>query len=57
MFTHCTYGTHSQRNPSVAIWRGYSRTSPPQSYSKHPTDPRNAITGGARNQRVPLARI
>ena len=57
MFTHCTYGTHSQRNPSAAIQEGYSRTSPPQSYSKHPADQRNAITGGARNSRVPLARI
>ena len=57
MFTHCTYGTHSQRIISAAIWGGYSRTSPPQSCDKHPTDQRNAITGGARNLRVPLACI
>lgn len=56
MLTHCTYGAHSQRITSAAIL-GYSRTSPPQSYCKHPTDQRNAITGGARNSRVPLARI
>ncbi|MBR2285243.1 MAG: hypothetical protein IJ900_01795 [Paludibacteraceae bacterium] len=57
MLTHCTYGTHSQRITSAAIQEGYSRTSPPQTYCKHPADQRNAITGGARNQRVPLARI
>lgn len=56
MLTHCTYGAHSQRITYAAIW-GYSHTSPPQSCSKHPTDQRNAITGGARNSRVPLARI
>ena len=57
MLTHCTYGAHSQRITSAAIWGGYSHTSPPQSYSKQPTDQRNAITGGARNSRVPLACI
>ena len=58
MLTHCTYGTHSQRITSAAIWgEEYSHTSPPQSYYKHSTDQRNAITGGARNHRVPLARI
>ncbi len=57
MFTHCTYGTHSLRIASAAIRGGDSHTSPPQSYCKQPTDQRNAITGGARNSRVPLARI
>ena len=58
MLTHCTYGAHSQRITSAAIWgEEYSHTSPPQSYYKQPTDQRNAITGGARNQRMPLARI
>lgn len=57
MLTYCTYGTHSQRITSTAIREGYSHTSPPQSYYKHPTDQRNAITGGARNSRVPLACI
>lgn len=55
--TYCTYGTHSQRITSAAIGGGYSHTSPPQSYCKQSTDQRNAITGGARNSRVPLASI
>ena len=57
MLTHCTYGAHSQRIISAAIRGRCSHTSPLQSYCKHPTDQRNAITGGARNSRVPLARI
>ena len=58
MLTHCTYGARSQRITPAAIWEEeYSHTSPPQSCDKQPTDQRNAITGGARNSRVPLARI
>ena len=57
MLTHCTYGAHSQRITSAAIREGYSHTLLPQSYSKHPTDQRNAITDGARHSRVPLACI
>ena len=49
MLTHCTYGAHSRRNTPAALWEGYSHTSPLQSCCKHPTDQRNAITGGARN--------
>ena len=56
MLTHYTYGAHSQRITPTVI-RGYSHTSLPQSYSKHPTDQHSAITGGARNSRVPLACI
>ena len=48
---------YNQRTATSLTWGGYSHTSPPQSYCKHPTDQRNAITGGARNSRVPLARI
>ena len=37
MLTHCTYGAHSQRITSAAIWgEEYSHTSPPQSCCKHP---------------------
>jgi len=57
MLTHCTYGAHSQRKTPAAIQEGYSHTSPPQSCCKQPTDQHSAITGGARNQRVPLACI
>ena len=49
MFTHCTYGAHGQRITPTVIRGGYSHTSPPQSYSKQPTDQRHAITGGACN--------
>ena len=58
MLTHCTYGAHSQQNTPAAIWEGYSHTSPPQSCGKQPNRHLlNAITSGARNSRVPLARI
>lgn len=48
---------YNQRTATSLTWGGYSHTSPPQSYCKQPTDQRNAITGGARNSRVPLACI
>lgn len=57
MLTHYSYGTRDQRITSAAIREGHSHTSPPQSCGKQPTDQRKAITGGARNQRVPLACI
>ncbi len=53
---HHTYDANSIRI-TPAVIRGDSHTSPPQSCCKHPTDQRNAITGGARNLRVPLACI
>lgn len=48
---------YNQRTATSLTWGGYSHTSSPQSCSKHSTDQRNAITGGARNSRVPLACI
>ena len=55
MLTYCTYALIADELPLLPYGGGIRI--PPQSYSKQPTDQRNAITGDARNRRVPLACI
>lgn len=57
MLTHVHTALIANELPLLPYGGGDSHTSPPQSCCKQPTDQRNAITGGARNQRVPLACI